>query len=435
MTRLLPLVVALLCAPLIAQTAKKTEPVSPIKITARAERTSALYQVGEKVAFDIAVTDAGKPAAGLVEWVIVKDGLPTEQKGTTELKDGRAVATGSLDEPGFIQVRATYRANAKAKVASVTGLGGAAIDPTEIKRSLPVPDDFDAFWDGMKKKLAAVPIEPKLVSVKSPVKDVESFDVTAPALGIQISGYMSKPLAAKPKSLPIILTVHGAGVSDSSLGGSANWASKGFLAMDMNAHGLPNGRPRQFYADLYAGPMKDYRFEHRDNREQAYFTGMMLRLVRAIDILTAQPEWDGKHVVVFGSSQGGYQAIAAAGLDSRVTYFAAGVPAGCDHSGMMADRIAGWPKIVPVKDGKPDVGVLEAFRYIDCMNFATRTKAAGCFFTVGFIDSTCPPTSVYAAYNQLNIPKEIYNDIPSGHSHSQAARDGMTKAVLKHVGK
>lgn len=435
MTRLLPLVVALLCAPLIAQTAKKTEPVSPIKITARAERTSALYQVGEKVAFDIAVTDGGKPAEGLVEWIIVKDGLPTEQKGTTELKDGRAVATGSLDEPGFIQVRATYRANAKAKVASVTGLGGAAIDPTEIKRSLPVPDDFDAFWDGMKKKLAAVPIEPKLVSVKSPVKDVESFDVTAPALGIQISGYMSKPLAAKPKSLPIILTVHGAGVSDSSLGGSANWASKGFLAMDMNAHGLPNGRPRQFYADLYAGPMKDYRFEHRDNREQAYFTGMMLRLVRAIDILTAQPEWDGKHVVVFGSSQGGYQAIAAAGLDSRVTYFAAGVPAGCDHSGMMADRIAGWPKIVPVKDGKPDVGVLEAFRYIDCMNFATRTKAAGCFFTVGFIDSTCPPTSVYAAYNQLNIPKEIYNDIPSGHSHSQAARDGMTKAVLKHVGK
>lgn len=435
MTRLLPLVVALLCAPLIAQTAKKTEPVSPIKITARAERTSALYQVGEKVVFDIAVTDGGKPAEGLVEWIIVKDGLPTEQKGTTELKDGRAVATGSLDEPGFIQVRATYRANAKAKVASVTGLGGAAIDPTEIKRSLPVPDDFDAFWDGMKKKLAAVPIEPKLVSVKSPVKDVESFDVTAPALGIQISGYMSKPLAAKPKSLPIILTVHGAGVSDSSLGGSANWASKGFLAMDMNAHGLPNGRPRQFYADLYAGPMKDYRFEHRDNREQAYFTGMMLRLVRAIDILTAQPEWDGKHVVVFGSSQGGYQAIAAAGLDSRVTYFAAGVPAGCDHSGMMADRIAGWPKIVPVKDGKPDVGVLEAFRYIDCMNFATRTKAAGCFFTVGFIDSTCPPTSVYAAYNQLNIPKEIYNDIPSGHSHSQAARDGMTKAVLKHVGK
>ena len=435
MTRLLPLVVALLLQPLLAQTAKKPELESPIKIVARAERADALYHQGEPVRFNITVTDSGKPAVGVVEWSILKDGLPTEQKGKAELVDGKAVANGTLGEPGFLQVRAVYRPDAKAKAAPVVGLGGAAIDPTEIKRSLPVPDDFDAFWDGMKKKLAAVPIEPKLVSVKSPVKDVESFDVTAPALGIQISGYMSKPVGAKPKSLPIILTVHGAGVSDSSLGGSASWASKGFLAMDMNAHGLPNGKPKQFYADLYAGPMNPYRYEFRNDREKAYFTGMMLRLIRGIDVLAAQPEWDGKRVIVYGSSQGGYQAIAAAGLDARVTFFAAGVPAGCDHSGMMANRIAGWPKIVPMKDGKPDLAVLEAFRYIDCMNFATRTKAAGCYFTVGFIDGVCPPTSVYAAYNQLNIPKEIYNDIPSGHAHSREASDGMRQAVMKYVGK
>ena len=435
MTRLLPLVAALLLQPLFAQTAKKPEPESPIRIVARAERPNATYHQGENVVFQLAVTDSGKPAVGIVEWSILKDGLPTDQKGRAELVDGKAVASGTLGEPGFLQVRAVYRPDAKAKASPVVGLGGAAIDPTEIKRSLPVPDDFDAFWDGMKKKLAAVPIEPKLVSVKSPVKDVESFDVTAPALGIQISGYMSKPVGAKPKSLPIILTVHGAGVSDSSLGGSASWASKGFLAMDMNAHGLPNGKPKQFYADLYAGPMNPYRYEFRNDREKAYFTGMMLRLIRGIDVLAAQPEWDGKRVIVYGSSQGGYQAIAAAGLDARVTFFAAGVPAGCDHSGMMANRIAGWPKIVPMKDGKPDLAVLEAFRYIDCMNFATRTKAAGCYFTVGFIDGVCPPTSVYAAYNQLNIPKEIYDDIPSGHAHSQQASDGMRKAVLKYVGR
>ncbi len=435
MTRLLPLVAVLLWQPLSAQPAKKAEPESAIKITARAERQDATYRQGEKVTFNLAVTDAGKPAAGLVEWSIVKDGLPTDQKGVSELVDGKAVATGSLNEPGFIQVRAVYRPSAKAKVAPVTGLGGAAIDPTQIKRSLPVPEDFDAFWDGMKKRLAEVPVAPSVRPVKAPLPDVESFDVTAPALGPQISAYMAKPVGAKPKSLPVILTVHGAGVSDSSLGGSANWAARGFLAMDMNAHGLPNGKPKQFYADLKVGVMKDYRYEHKSDREKAYFTGMMLRLVRAIDVLTAQPEWDGKHVVVSGASQGGYQAIAAAGIDSRVTFFAAGVPAGCDHSGMLVNRIAGWPKIVPVVDGKPDMAVLEAYRYLDCMNFATRTKAKGAYFTVGFIDTTCPPTSIYAAYNQLNIPKQIYDDIPSGHSHSAAARDGMTQAVLRHVGK
>lgn len=437
MTRLLPLVAALLWQPLFAQTAKKPEPDSPIKIAARAERADATYRVGEKVTFAVSVEDKGKPAnGGLIDWVIVKDGLPTAQKGFAPVVDGKATVVGSLDEPGFLQLKVTaHRLDARSKPLAVSAMAGVAIDPTQIKRSLPVPDDFDAFWDGMKKKLAAVPVEPKLVPVKSPVKDVASFDVTAPALRLQISGYLSKPVGAKPKSLPIILTVHGAGVSDSSLGGSAGWASRGFIAMDMNAHGLPNGKPKQYYSDLYAGPMKDYRYENKNDREKAYFTGMMLRLVRAIDVLTAQSEWDGKHVVVSGASQGGYQAIAAAGLDARVTFFAAGVPAGCDHSGMLVNRIAGWPKIVPMVDGKPDMAVLEAYRYIDCMNFATRTKAAGAYFTVGFIDTVCPPTSVYAAYNQLNIPKEIYNDIPSGHSHSQTARDGMTKAVMRHVGK
>ncbi len=35
-------------------------------------------------------------------------------------------------------------------------------------------------------------------------------------------------------------------------------------------------------------------------------------MIRAIDFLTAQPEWDGRTVIVYGSSQGGFQALAAA---------------------------------------------------------------------------------------------------------------------------
>lgn len=432
-----PLLAQTPATPVAAPIGTPTAPATTWAIAVRAQRPDAIYHRGELVNFDVKVTDSGVAVAdGLVDWSVVKDGLPTDQKGRVKLVDGAAVVSGQLAEPGFIQVKVNYRANEKAAVVPVTGLGGAAIDPTEIQASLPVPDDFDAFWTGMKQQLAQVPVTPVLTTVHSPAKDVEVFDVQAPALGLPISGYMGRPVGAKAKSLPIILTVHGAGVSDSSLGGTASWASKGFLAMDMNAHGLPNGKPKEFYADLKAGAMKDYRYEHRDSRENAYFTGMMLRLVRAIDVLTAQPEWDGKHVIVFGSSQGGYQAIVAAGLDPRVTFFAAGVPAGCDHSGMLANRIAGWPKIAPIDaDGRPDMKVLTAFRYLDTMNFATRTKAEGCFLTVGFIDSTCPPTSIYATYNQLRIPKQIYNDIPSGHNFSSEGRQAMSDAVLKYVGK
>jgi cephalosporin-C deacetylase-like acetyl esterase len=408
-------------------------PESSVKITARAERESAIYKKSEDVLFNIHVTHSGTlVASGEVEWSLLKDGLPLNLQGKASLENGKASVTGKLDEPGFLQLRVSYRETPKEK--PLTALAGAGIDPAKIQGSLPVPDDFDSFWSSQKALLSKVPLSPELTPVSQPNKSVEAFDLQAPCIGAPVSGYLAIPAQAKPKSLPIILTVHGAGVRGSSLGSATGWASKGFLAMDINAHGIPNGKPDEFYKGLLEGALKTYRYDGRESRDTSYFRGMFLRLVRAIDVLTARPEWDGKSVVVYGSSQGGYQAIVAAGLDPRVTFFSAGVPAGCDHSGMVANRIAGWPKIVPTIDsGKPDAQILEAARYIDAANFASRIKASGCCFTVGFIDTTCPPSSVYAAYNRVPVAKHIENDILSGHAQSNKSSAAMADAVLKHI--
>ena len=438
MPRLMPLLLAaFVFATASAQSPKQTVPVSPIKASARAERADATYKVGEKVTFSLSVTDKGKPAGGSVDWIIVKDGLPTSFKGRAQLVDGKASVQASLDEPGFLQVRILgYRERDDLKPVSVSAMGGAAVDPLKIPVSSQAPADFDAFWASRKAELAKVAVAPVLTPVKSAIPEVEAFDLQAPCVGAPVSGYLARPKGAADKSLPIILTVHGAGVRGSSLGGAVSWASKGFLAMDINAHGLPNGRPESYYAEQNAGALKDYRYQGRESREKSYFTGMFLRLVRALDVLVARPEWNGRHVVVYGSSQGGYQAIVASGLDARVTFYAAGVSAGCDHTGMLVNRIAGWPKFVALDpSGKPEPASLETSRYIDAVNFASRSKAAGCALTVGFIDTTCPPTSVYAAYNNINVPKAIYDDIPSGHSQSKEASAFMQGAVMKHVGK
>ncbi len=438
MPRLMPLLLAsFVFATASAQSPKQTAPVSPIKAAARAERADATYKVGEKVTFSLSVTDQGKPASGSIDWIIVKDGLPTAFKGRAQLVDGKASVQGSLDEPGFLQVRILgYRARDDLKPVSVSAMGGAAVDPLKIPVSSQAPADFDAFWAARKAELAKVAVAPVLTPVKSAIPEVEAFDLQAPCVGAPVSGYLARPKGAADKSLPVILTVHGAGVRGSSLGGAVSWAAKGFLAMDINAHGLPNGRPEAYYAEQNAGALASYRYQGRESREKSYFTGMFLRLVRALDVLVARPEWNGRHVVVYGSSQGGYQAIVASGLDPRVTFYAAGVSAGCDHTGMLVNRIAGWPKFVALDpSGKPEPASLETSRYIDAVNFASRSKAAGCALTVGFIDTTCPPTSVYAAYNNINVPKSIYDDIPSGHSQSKDASAFMQAAVMKHVGK
>lgn len=434
MKKLPLLVVIALCFQFSGVFAADAAPAATLKFAAKTDRADAFYKKGEIVTFSFALTDKEKPVTdGEVKWTLSKDGFGSISTGSAKLDNNGSISvTGKLEETGFLQCKVSYQAS---KSPAVTALAGAAIDPLELKPSLPVPDDFDAFWVEQKKKLAAIALKPTLTEVKSTAKDVSSFDVQMECVGgVPVSGYFAKPAAAQSKSLPIILTVHGAGVRSAGLSGACGWAAKGFLAMDINAHGIPNGKPDAFYKELADGKLKGYPQFGRESRETCYFVNMFLREIRALDYLCSLPEWDGKTVVVYGSSQGGFQAFAAAGLDERVTFFAAGVPAGCDHSGNVVKRIAGWPKLVPNgADGVPDAKVLEAARYVDNVNFATRTKAKGCIVTTGFIDTTCPPSSVYTAYNALTIPKMMHTDPLAGHTNTPAATAAMNKAVMEYV--
>ena len=416
----------LAAAGLSAQDATVAPPVTTIKMTA--DRPDAVYRPGEMATFTIEVTQGGQPVKeGRVDCVLSRDGWKPQPPRMVTIADGRGTLTATLEEPGFLLVKGT--------LGKTTALAAAGFDPLQLQPSLPVPDDFDQFWDAQKAALAKVPLRSTLTPVKTPAEGVEAFDAQIDCLGKPVSGYFGRPANAKPKSLPAILFVHGAGVRGSVLG-STRWAARhgGMLALDINAHGIPNGRPDEFYTALANGELKDYRATGRADREQCYFKGMFLRLVRAIDFLTNQPEWDGKTVIVYGSSQGGFQALAATGLDSRVTLICAGVPAGCDHTGTVVDRINGWPKIVPLNNaGRPDETVLQASRYFDCVNFAARAKCRSAVVTVGFIDTTCPPTGIYAAYNALNMPKTMHADVDAGHTNTPAASKFMQDAVERHL--
>ena len=395
------------------------------------DRPEAIYAAGDKVKFLVTLKKDGQAASeGTVSYTVDKDGVPPANRGTLKVGSEPMSIEGSLAEPGVLRCQVVYAAPGK---KPVTALAGAAFDPEKIKPSMSVPDDFDAFWAAQKAKLAQTPMKAELTPVKSTNPKVECFDAQITCAGPRpVSGYFARPVGAKPKSLPAILFVHGAGVRSSQLGGPMGRAGQGMLAMDINAHGIPNGKPEAFYKELTNGELKDYRYAGRDDRDKCYFLGMFLRLMRAMEFLTSQPEWDGKILMVEGGSQGGGQSIAAAGLDPRVTFIAAGVPAICDHTGKAIGRINGWPKLVPDKDGKPDPKILEAARYVDCMNLATRAKAEA-ILSVGLIDNVCPPTSVYAAYNNLPGKKRIVVEPLMGHASSPKIGKAFAEAEAEHV--
>lgn len=408
------------------------EKAPQIELTVESDREIPYYHAGEEVSFRVRLSGASEALqSAKVNVSVGQMGAPLVSQGKLQLTNGEATIDATLEQPGFLAVRVAL----KNDNLSLSGVSAVAVDRDKILPSLPVPDDFDAFWQKQVQRLAAIPMNPRLTIVKNQAVDtVESFDVQLDGVAKGVSGYYSKPKGAAPKSLPAILLMHGAGVSSSKLDNTVVWAQRQMLALDINAHGIANGKPKQFYEALAQGELKGYRYFGRSNREANYFGDMFLRDLRALDFLCAQPEWDGKTLIVYGSSQGGYQAIATAGLDERVTLLVAGVPAGCDHTGYKVQRVNGWPKWVSRNaEGVFNEDEAETARYFDASNFAARCKAKEAIFTVGYIDGVCPPSSVYATYNALPVKKQILEEFKGTHTISAKVRAKMAQHVQRHV--
>jgi len=391
------------------------------KLTVLADNPKAIYMPGDKIVFDVRLTNGTGPVKDQsMVWTIHGDGIPNKSGRISSAAMPVTVET-SLDKPGFVLCTVTAK---MPDGKTVNGTGGAGVSPLDIKAGEPVPEDFDAFWAKAKAELAKIPLKATLTPV--PVKDknladkVECFDVKVDGIGgVPVSGYLARPIGAKKGSLPIIISYHGAGVA--SAGMPLGRAAKGFLALDVNAHGVINGQPAAFYKELADGSLKDYRTRDAKDPEKIYFRGMFLRVFRSLEFMKSLPEWDGRTLVVNGTSQGGGQALVAAGLDPQVTCCVAYVPALCYHKGIIYGQESGWPRFIKMKDGKPvDPAVVKTVPYYDAAAFASRIKTAECFLSAGMIDQTCSPTSVYVAFNQ----------IPSSHKHilpTPTANHGVPK--------
>jgi cephalosporin-C deacetylase-like acetyl esterase len=206
-------------------------------------------------------------------------------------------------------------------------------------------------------------------------------------------------------------------------------AGRGMIALTIGIHGIPVNLPEEVYEDLYAGALRGYRNINLDNRDAYYYRRVYMSCLRANDYLVSRPNFDGENLVVTGGSQGGMLAIVTAALDPRVTGLAARAPAYCDVTGYLHGRAGGWPHMFA--PGSPHLGnaaKLETTSYYDVVNFARHIKVPG-HYTWGFNDETCPPTSIYAAYNQINAPKTLML-VPSAEHKTTPEQDKAVDAWM-----
>lgn len=374
------------------------------KIDITPDVAQGVYEPGQKATWTITVKDDDKLLSGAVSYRVLKGGLTATSLGNVELAEGATKVSATRDEPGTLLLEVKYKPEGSEK--EIISLGGAAFAPEKIKASMPPPDDFDEFWKTKIAELDVVPMDAKLELIDTGDKTIEFYKMTLGNIrGRKIYGQLAKP--AGKKDLPALLQVQWAGVYPLHRDWVVGPAKNGWLAMNIMAHDLPIDEPQSFYDEKSKKELNDYPGIGNDDRETSYFLPMFLSCRRAVDYLTTREDWNKKSLVVTGGSQGGYQAIVTAGIHPSVTALAAGVPAGCDHTGKQTGRSPGWPNWAGrTWQGKDEKKMLAASRYFDAMNFATKIKVPA-LVGLGLVDSACPAEGILATCNQMQGTKKI----------------------------
>ena len=251
-----------------------------------------IYKKGQKISvFAFPENQAGD---SLHVRVLKNNSQQLEDKAILVGNDSTMVYEGSFGDPCSVIVEV----RAKGAISSI----GILVDPQKLKPGAGCPKDLNSYWDGQKEALQTLPFDVKSAPIadKDAVSGFNCTDIEINCTGPKpVHGYYAKPEGAAPKTLPAVLIVHAAGVRGSwcrsEPKNAIDYAKKEAVCFDLNAHGMLDGQPESYYAGLENGELKNYYLQGVTSREDFYFRGMYLRLLRTIEFLTRQPEWDDRH--------------------------------------------------------------------------------------------------------------------------------------------
>lgn len=355
------------------------------------------YKCGESIYFSAALTRDGKavPCAKFKYTVTGDD--KSRYSGETNGESGAFSLTLRLDVPGCIRINATALDENGDPLPECDELCAGV--GCELENALPyatMPDGFYEFWDKFKRDVYAV--EPEELS-RVPVDcteypDFDIYDVTVKCAGsADVRGILSIPKNAKINSLEAYVRYKGYGVVSAPID-----PMPGKITLWINAHGIKNLQPQEYYDELAQGRLSRYGFDKTENSdpETTYFHDMMMRATQATRYVATLPESNG-NVSVAGGSQGAFQAMTAMATNDNVKYADVFVPWICDIDADTLGRMA----------GDPPKG--EAMRYYDQLMTAKRLAGRDvCVrITAGLGDDICPPTGVYNMYRNLPCKKSI----------------------------
>ncbi|REE92859.1 cephalosporin-C deacetylase [Paenibacillus taihuensis] len=299
----------------------------------------------------------------------------------------------------------------------------------------PRPSDFDDYWERALDEMRQVDAAIELVPSSFQTPTAECFDLYFTGVrGARIHAKYARPRHSNGPH-PAVVQFHG------YTGNAGDWqdrliyVSLGFSVFAMDCRGQGGGsedrggvRGNTHHGHIIRGL--------DDAPDQLLFRHIFLDTAQLAGIAMDMPEVDPERVYAMGGSQGGALTIACAALEPRIAKLAPVFPFLSDYRrvwDMDLDKDAYSELRTFFRHFDPqhkrEEEIFTRLGYIDIQYLANRIKG-DVLMAVGLMDTICPPSSQFAAYNKITAPKalEIYPDF--GHEHLPGFNDRTIQFFL-----
>lgn len=298
----------------------------------------------------------------------------------------------------------------------------------EYKGATPCPEDFDEFWDKRLQELDSIDTNVSLKESGFKCSFAECFDLYY--TGTKGARIYAKYLRPKnlTKKAPAILQFHGYSGSSSEWSEYLKYVAEGFCVAAMDCRG--QGGKSQDVGGTVGTTFRGQFIRGVDGPpEDMLFVQIFLDTALLAKVVSSFPEVDKDRLCACGGSQGGGLTLACAALHPEIKMAAARFPFLSDYKrvwdmDLAKDAYEELKKYFRVFDPRHEREneVFTKLGYIDIQNLAKRIRAKVLMFT-GLMDTVCPPSTQFAAYNKITSEKKyvLYPDY--GHEGLREAGD------------
>lgn len=299
----------------------------------------------------------------------------------------------------------------------------------------PRPDDFDAYWSRALEEMKAVEANVELVPSKFQVPFADCFDLYF--TGVRRARIHAKYIRPKnvPEPHPAVIQFHGYSYSSGDWSGKLDYASLGFSTVVMDCRG--QGGTSEDTGGVKGTTWHGHIIRGLDDApDNLLFRHIYLDAAQLAGIVMNLPEVDGSRVGVIGGSQGGGLTLACSALEPRVKRLAPLYPFLCDYQrvwemDLAKDAYQELRNFFRHHDPQHlrEAEIFTKLGYIDNQHLAGRIEGE-VMMGVGLMDTVCPPSTQFAAYNRITAPKrlEIYPDF--GHEGLPGFHDKALQFML-----